>query len=153
MGGLPGPLDPEMLLEVMHRTVEILMAKGWAADHEMYGVHRRLMHQLGEALSSVCLQELGSIEDFNAAMSDLNAWAKHEGGLINAFSKHTRVGALDGERGATLVKWLDAAVDKLRESAEQQYDVDMLRFLHMATRCRMTTDGKRFIHNDLNNAA
>lgn len=150
MGELPGPLSPDMLLEVMRCVVEILMAKGWG-DHGMYGVHRRLMHQLGEAPSgalqpAVMLNEdlNAVINNMNAVMSELDVWADREGGLINAFSKHVRVGALDGKRSDVLVKWLDVAVDQLRESAKQQYDVDMLRFLHMATRCCMTTDGKRF---------
>lgn len=143
MDKLPGPLNPDLLLEVMHGVLDILMAKGWA-DHGMHGIHRRLMHQLDEASSNALLQEARSIEDSNAVMSDLDAWADREGGLVNAFSKHIRVGKLDGELSEGLVKWLDAAVDQLRESAKQRYDVDMLRFLHMATRCCMTTDGSRF---------
>ena len=143
IGKLPGPLNPDMLLEVMRCAVDILMAKGWA-DHGMHGIHRRLMHQLGEASSSALLQEARSIEDSNAVMSDLDAWAGREGGLVNAFSKHIRVGALDRKCGDALVKCLDTAVDQLRESAEQEYDVDMLRFLHITTRCCMTTDGSRF---------
>lgn len=143
MDKLPGPLNPDLLLEVMHGVLDILMAKGWA-DHGMHGIHRRLMHQLGEASSNALLQEARSIEDSNAVMSDLDAWVGREGGLVNAFSKHIRVGALDRKCGDALVKCLDTAVDQLRESAEQEYDVDMLRFLNMATRCCMTTDGSRF---------
>lgn len=143
MDKLPGPLNPDLLLEVMHGVLDILMAKGWA-DHGMHGIHRRLMHQLGEASSNALLQEARSIEDSNAVMSDLDAWVGREGGLVNAFSKHIRDGALDRKCGDALVKCLDTAMDQLRESAEQEYDVDMLRFLHMATRCCMTTDGSRF---------
>ena len=136
MGGLPGPLSPDMLLEVMHRAVDILMAKGWT-DHGMHGVHRRLKHQLSEALSRPLPQEGMSIED-------LNAWVRCGGGLINAFSKHIRIGSLDEEHSNVLAQWLDEAVQQLRQSAKQEYDLDVLQFLHMATRCCVTTDGKRF---------
>ena len=136
VGALPGPLSPDMLLEIMRRALDILLAKGWT-DHGMHGVHRRLEHQLGDGLRRPLPQEGLSIDD-------LDAWVRCGGGLINAFSKHIRVGALDGEAGDALTKWLDEAVEQLRQSAEQQHDVDMLRFLHMAARCCMTTEGKRF---------
>ena len=136
MGELPGPLNPDMFLEVISNALDILMAKAWT-DHGMRGVHRRLQHQLCDALSQPLPQEGVSIED-------LNAWVQRGGGLINAFSRHIRAGALDGKCGDALAKWLGEAVEQLRQSAEQQYDVDMLRFLHMASRCCMTMDGKRF---------
>ena len=136
MGALPSPMSPDMLLEIMHGALDILMAKGWT-DHGMHGVHRRLEHQLSEALSRPLLREGLSIDD-------LDAWVRRDGGLINAFSKYIRAGPLDGEAGDVLTKWLNGAVEQLRQSAEQQHDVDMLRFLYTATRCCMTTDGKRF---------
>ena len=136
MKELPGPLSPDMFLEITRSAIDILMAKAWT-DHGMHGVHRRLKHQLCDALSRQLPLESVSIEDSYA-------WVQRGGGLINAFSRHIRAGALDGECGDALAKWLDEAVEQLRQSAERQYDVDMRRFLHMASRCCMTTDGKRF---------
>ena len=136
MKELPGPLSPDMFLEITRSAIDILMAKAWT-DHGMHGVHRRLQHQLSDALSRRLPLESVSIDESDE-------WVQRGGGLINAFSRHIRAGALDGECGGALAKWLDEAVEQLRQSAKQEYNVDMLRFLHMASRCCMTTDGKRF---------
>ena len=136
MEELPGPFSPDMFLDVAGGVLDILMAKAWT-DHGMQGVHHRLEHQLSDALSRPLPQEGLSIDD-------LNAWRRRDGGLINALSKLVRVGALNGECGQALTKWLNEGVEKLRREAEQSNDIDVLLFLRMASRCRMTTNGKRF---------
>lgn len=137
LNGLPSPLSPDMLLEITHALISILMAKGWV-DHGIWNVSSRIERGLREALFHPA--PWGPI-----STKDLNNWMQEGGGVINAFSRYLRAGPLD-EYSDAMRKWLDDTVTAARAIASlgEVNDVDLLRFLDVSGKCCTTFRDNRF---------
>ena len=141
---LPGPLKPDILLELIAGTIDILSREVSQQWHGMHGIHLRLERALKDALGKAAENKVVSPDSMSA--EDMTAWVRERHGprLLNTFSRHIRAGSLDGEHGKGVSAWLDNAMGRLRKSAKESGDVNLLRFLQMAASCCATTDGKRF---------
>ena len=146
-GKLSGPLNPDVLLELIAGTIDILSREFAPQWHGMHGVHCRLGHALTSALNDAALDQAAASDGISdKTFEDMNTWKRGKYGhhLINAFSKYIRTKYLDGEYGEEVVAWLSRSVEHFQKSAQMEGDVNLLLFLQMATRCCATTDGKRF---------
>ena len=132
---LPSPLSPDVLLEIIRAILDILMAKGWA-DHGLHGVHHRLRHSLGEALA-----HHSPLGDLTSA--DLNDWIRDGHGVVNAFARYLRAGALEDYSDA-MRNWLDDSVRIARNYARENNDTDLDRFLALAPTCCVAVERNRF---------
>ena len=137
LSGLPSPLSPDMLLEVVHALISILMAKSWN-DHGSSNIYSRVEWSLRDALLHPSPLEQLSTED-------LSNWTRDGNGVVNAFSRYLRAGPLDDYSDA-MRKWLDDSVAAVRAMAsrEGENDVDLLRFLDVSKRCCVTFRDNRF---------
>ena len=128
------PLFPDMLLEVIRSALDILAA--WPDDEmQMDDVCRRLAEGLKGALYD------DQVSD-GPSPDDVRSWARDDREILNAFSRYLRAGPLDDYPNA-MRKWLDHAVQKAEQMAEQ--NDDLARFLWIARRCCVTVnDNSRF---------
>ena len=124
------PLFPDTLLEVIRSALNILAA--WPDDEmQMHDVCRRLAEGLRGALYHDRVSDGPSLDD-------LDSWAGDGRGVVNAFSRYLRAGPLDDYPDA-MRKWLDRAVQKAEQMAEQ--NDDLAQFLRVARRCCVTVSG------------
>ena len=140
LGKLPAPFSPDILLEIARGVISILKAKAFT-DHGLDTISHRLSHTLSRAL---CHPEM--LVDLTS--DDLNDWVRQNQGIINAFSRYIRVGALD-KYSKAMHKWLDNSV-KLLHQEEQLDNLEIEHFLLQAKRCYLTWNGRQFErHNPL----
>ena len=80
-------------------------------------------------------------------VDELNDWERKGCGVVNAFSRYLRTGSLDNYSDA-MRKWLDDSVAAAENRADLENDVDLKRFLRIASRCCLTFhDGQFALRN------
>ena len=146
---LPSKAHPNVLLgillELIHCVLNIIKANAYKKPYELEGVSRRLEDLLKEAQrhSYSSLPPDWSEQKFEEFLDgdDLQRWEQNGVGTINAFSKYIRVGVLQKYSDA-MREWLNHSIKRLQCKAE--HDIDLRRFLDIASRCCVTFDGNRF---------
>ena len=146
---LPSKAHPNVflgiLLELIRCAFNIIKANADKKPYEPEGVSRRLEDMFEEVLqydysSRPRNWSEQKFEEFLCS-DDLQSWESNGGNIINAFSKYIRVGVLQNYSDA-LREWLNHSIKRLQCKAE--HDIDLRRFLDIASRCCMTFDGNRF---------